>query len=135
MGGFNGQEVLSSAEEFDPVTNQWAYILPVTSARSGVSFVVYRNYLYTLGGFDGLARLSSGKQIFIWSSYAYNTQSFAWCLGKSVYPFVFSLLKLLTEIWFNLVLKPRQKCCVNFILVHFNHNLTLSIGQTLSFSR
>jgi len=73
VGGFNGQEVLSSAEVFDPSSNQWTYIHSMTSARSGVSLVAYRNCLYALGGFNGATRLNSGNQLFI-QSYSYFTQ-------------------------------------------------------------
>ena len=61
VGGFNGQEVLSSAEVFDVETNQWSYIHSMTSPRSGVSLVAFRDSLYALGGFNGFTRLSSGK--------------------------------------------------------------------------
>lgn len=62
MGGFNGQEVMRSAEMFDTRYNQWSYIPQMISARSGVSLVVYENSLYALGGFNGYIRLTSGEK-------------------------------------------------------------------------
>lgn len=61
VGGFNGQEVLSSAEMFDPRTGQWSFIRSMLSPRSGVSLIAYRDSLYALGGFNGYSRLNSGK--------------------------------------------------------------------------
>jgi len=60
VGGFNGQEVLDSAEVFDVETSQWTNIDSMISPRSGVSLVAFRDSLYALGGFSGVARLSSG---------------------------------------------------------------------------
>ncbi|VVD04922.1 unnamed protein product [Leptidea sinapis] len=37
VGGFNGQEVLSSAEVYDSETKQWSFIRSMLSPRSGVS--------------------------------------------------------------------------------------------------
>lgn len=62
VGGFNGQEVMSSAEVYDTVTNQWSFIPHMISARSGVSLVAFRNTLYALGGFNGFTRLTSGEK-------------------------------------------------------------------------
>ena len=61
-GGFNGQEVLSSAEVFDPQTSQWTFISCMQSARSGVSLLAHHGYLYALGGFNGYDRLKSGER-------------------------------------------------------------------------
>lgn len=61
VGGFNGHEVLNSAEVFDVKTNQWSYINSMNNPRSGVSLVAFRGSLYALGGFNGFRRLSSGN--------------------------------------------------------------------------
>lgn len=60
VGGFNGLEVLNSAEVFDVETNQWSNIHAMISPRSGVSLVAFRDSLYALGGYSGVMRLSSG---------------------------------------------------------------------------
>lgn len=62
MGGFNGQEVMNSAEVYDPLTNQWSFIPQMLSARSGVSLVAFQNTLYALGGFNGFTRLTTGEK-------------------------------------------------------------------------
>lgn len=62
VGGFNGQEVLRSAEVYDPSINQWSFITSMNEARSGVSLVAYNGYLYALGGFDGFERLPTCEQ-------------------------------------------------------------------------
>lgn len=59
-GGFNGQEVLSSAEVYDPCVNQWSLIASMSSARSGVCLIGYKDSIYALGGFNGYSRLSTG---------------------------------------------------------------------------
>ncbi|KAJ8867985.1 hypothetical protein PR048_031794 [Dryococelus australis] len=60
-GGFNGTEVLSSVEVFDPVSLQWTLINPMSRCRSGVSLIAYEDRLYAMGGFDGSTRLDSGE--------------------------------------------------------------------------
>lgn len=53
-------EVLSSAEVYNPQTRQWTYITSMNTARSGVSLVEHKGYLYALGGFNGTTRLNTG---------------------------------------------------------------------------
>lgn len=65
VGGFNGQEVLSSAEVFDADTKQWSFIRSMLSPRSGVSLIAYRDCLYALGGFNGYSRLNTGLSILL----------------------------------------------------------------------
>lgn len=62
VGGFNGQEVMCSAEMFDISTSQWSYIPHMSSARSGVSLVAFKNALYAIGGFNGYTRLTTGEK-------------------------------------------------------------------------
>lgn len=59
MGGFNGYEVMSSAEMYDEVSNQWTFIPRMVSPRSGVSLVAHENTLFALGGFNGYTRLTT----------------------------------------------------------------------------
>jgi hypothetical protein len=44
---------LSSAERYNPQTNQWQPIVAMTSRRSGVGLAVVNGQLYAVGGFDG----------------------------------------------------------------------------------
>lgn len=64
-GGFNGQDLLSCAEVFDPGTLQWTCITHMQNLRSGVSLLAHHGYLYALGGFsghNGNGRLKSGER-------------------------------------------------------------------------
>lgn len=80
VGGFNGQEVLSSAEVFDPETKQWSFIRSMLSPRSGVSLIAYRDCLYALGGFNGYSRLNTGKLL---DTLQYLYHDFHFFLGKT----------------------------------------------------
>lgn len=60
-GGFNGQQVLNSAECYDPDTDVWTNITDMSSQRSGVRLVAYFNQIYVIGGFNGSARLATGN--------------------------------------------------------------------------
>ena len=56
-GGFNGNEVLSSAEVYDPISNQWTLIPSMSRPRSGVQLVQFEDrYLFAIGGNDGQTR-------------------------------------------------------------------------------
>ena len=60
VGGFDGHTCLDSAEQYNPVTDQWSRLQNMSSARSGVSLVTFQDNIYALGGFDGQDRLQSG---------------------------------------------------------------------------
>ncbi|GFT07690.1 kelch-like protein 10 [Trichonephila clavipes] len=62
-GGFNGTQVLDSAECYDPTTDEWTLIPNMNTPRSGVKAVAFRNYLYVIGGFNGSNRLSTGTLV------------------------------------------------------------------------
>ncbi|KAM6110647.1 septin-4 [Pterocles gutturalis] len=68
-GGFNGPNFLSTAEVYDPRTNQWIFITPMGS-RSGAGVIAYGNKVYVGGGFDGITHLRSTE--------AYNPTTNAW---------------------------------------------------------
>lgn len=40
IGGYDGQDFLSSVESFDPDTGQWTEVTEMTSGRSGVGVAV-----------------------------------------------------------------------------------------------
>lgn len=61
-GGFNGGECLNSGEVYDPETNQWTFIPPMNSSRSGLGVVAYEGEIYALGGFNGVARMNSAEK-------------------------------------------------------------------------
>ena len=59
MGGFDGQNSLSTVERYDPVKNAWEAVAPMSAARDGSAAVVVDGKLYVMGGFDGQNELSS----------------------------------------------------------------------------
>lgn len=61
-GGFNGGECLNSGEVYDPETNQWTFIPPMNSSRSGLGVVGYEGEIYAFGGFNGVARMNSAEK-------------------------------------------------------------------------
>ena len=61
-GGFNGHECLSTAESFDPLTNQWTLLEPMRNRRSGIGVIAYKGEIYALGGFNGITRMNTGEK-------------------------------------------------------------------------
>lgn len=73
-GGFNGMDVLQSVERYCPISNCWEYVDPMRSPRSGVGIIAHENYIYALGGFDGVDRLKTGSShLFVIVQYEYNS--------------------------------------------------------------
>jgi len=62
MGGFDGQNRLSSVERYDPATNAWEAVAPMSTARSYSAAAVFDGKLYVMGGFDGQRRLLSSVE-------------------------------------------------------------------------
>ena len=53
VGGVDDDgNLLSSVEAFDPQTNSWAAVAPMSTARSCFSFAVVSGKLYAVGGED-----------------------------------------------------------------------------------
>ena len=50
---------MSSAECFDPETNQWSAVVAMNSRRSGVGLAVVNGQLLAVGGFDGTTYLKT----------------------------------------------------------------------------
>ena len=63
IGGFDGDHCLSSAERYDPSTNQWTLLPRLSAPRSGVAVRSIHGSLLAVGGFDGHSRLVSGEQL------------------------------------------------------------------------
>lgn len=49
VGGYDGINQLSSAEKYDPDTDQWHVISSMNLPRSALSLAVVSNKVYTLG--------------------------------------------------------------------------------------
>lgn len=52
IGGDKNNTRLSTVQGYNPDTNRWQEVAPLSIARSGVSAVADRNYLYAVGGFS-----------------------------------------------------------------------------------
>jgi kelch-like protein 17 (actinfilin)/kelch-like protein 20 len=62
MGGFDGQNRLSSVERYDPATNAWEAVAPMSTARRDLATAVFDGKLYVMGGHDGQRRLLSSVE-------------------------------------------------------------------------
>lgn len=59
VGGRDDATELSSAESYDPKTNQWTPVVAMNSRRSGVGLAVVNGQLLAVGGFDGTTYLKT----------------------------------------------------------------------------
>ena len=59
FGGYDGSNVLSSCEVYDPASDRWRAIAPMGSKRSALAAAVVGGLLYVIGGKDGSNHLSS----------------------------------------------------------------------------
>ena len=59
IGGCTGEDILNSVEVFDIETQEWTFGPSMSTPRSGVKAVVYRQKIFVLGGLDGDQRLRS----------------------------------------------------------------------------
>ena len=57
MGGSDGQNRLSSVERYDPETNAWEAVAPMSMARCPSAAAVVDGKLYVMGGFNGRQNL------------------------------------------------------------------------------
>lgn len=55
VGGRDGASCLRTVECYDPHTNKWTMIAPLTRRRGGVGVAVASGYLYAMGGQDAPA--------------------------------------------------------------------------------
>lgn len=58
IGGFNGNERLSSMECYHPENNAWTILPSMETGRSGAGVAALNQYIYVVGGFDGRVQLS-----------------------------------------------------------------------------
>ncbi|KAH6934153.1 hypothetical protein HPB50_021052 [Hyalomma asiaticum] len=58
-GGFNGQKVLFSVEEYTPSSDTWCMVRQLPSPRCSHQMAVLDGRIYVIGGYDGRHRLSS----------------------------------------------------------------------------
>lgn len=58
VGGYDGVADLSSAECYNPLTNNWTNITPMGTKRSCLGICAFDGLLYVCGGYDGASCLS-----------------------------------------------------------------------------
>lgn len=59
VGGWCSGDAISSVERFDPQTNEWRMVAPMSKRRCGVGVAVLNSLLYAVGGHDGQSYLNS----------------------------------------------------------------------------
>jgi N-acetylneuraminic acid mutarotase len=59
MGGYNGNNWLSSVEKYNPETNAWLYVEPMQAIRSDACAVTYDGKIFVVGGTNGSETFSS----------------------------------------------------------------------------
>jgi hypothetical protein len=59
VGGWCSGDAIASVEMFDPSTNEWRAVAPMSKRRCGVGVGVLNNLLYAVGGHDGVSYLNS----------------------------------------------------------------------------
>ena len=75
-GGNDGNGyTLSSVEVFDPQTNAWTPLAPMSTARSAFAMAAVQRKLYAVGGFDGPPTSASAA---LATAEAYDPQQNRW---------------------------------------------------------
>ncbi|XP_015785870.1 kelch-like protein diablo [Tetranychus urticae] len=59
VGGWCSGDAISSVERYDPNTNEWRMVAPMSKRRCGVGVGVLNDLLYAVGGHDGQSYLNS----------------------------------------------------------------------------
>ena len=59
MGGWCSGDAISSVEKYDPGSNEWRLVAPMSKRRCGVGVAVLSDLLYAVGGHDGQSYLNS----------------------------------------------------------------------------
>ncbi len=55
VGGRDGSSCLRTVECYDPHTNRWTLVAPMSKRRGGVGVAVAHGFLYAFGGHDAPA--------------------------------------------------------------------------------
>ena len=56
VGGSDGTAALRTVEQYDPASNEWTTVAPLSVGREGVGLVAMQGALYALGGCDDQQR-------------------------------------------------------------------------------
>ncbi|XP_014669553.1 PREDICTED: kelch-like protein 20 [Priapulus caudatus] len=88
VGGWCSGDAISSVERYDPQTNEWRMVAPMSKRRCGVGVAVLNDLLYAVGGHDGQSYLNSieryDPQTNQWSSDVAPTSSCRTSVGVAV---------------------------------------------------
>ncbi|XP_013413752.1 kelch-like protein 20 [Lingula anatina] len=88
VGGWCSGDAISSVERYDPQTNEWRMVAPMSKRRCGVGVAVLNGLLYAVGGHDGQSYLNSieryDPQTNQWSSDVAPTSSCRTSVGVAV---------------------------------------------------
>ncbi|CAG0902024.1 unnamed protein product, partial [Cyprideis torosa] len=88
VGGWCSGDAIQSVERYDPQTNEWRMVAPMSKRRCGVGVVVLCDLLYAVGGHDGQSYLNSieryDPQTNQWSSEVAPTSSCRTSVGVAV---------------------------------------------------
>ena len=64
VGGWCSGDAISSVERYDPQSNEWRMVAPMSKRRCGVGVSVLNDLLYAVGGHDGQSYLNSIERYF-----------------------------------------------------------------------
>jgi len=88
VGGWCSGDAISSVERYEPQTNEWHMVAPMSKRRCGVGVSVLNDLLYAVGGHDGQSYLNSieryDPQTNQWSSDVAPTSSCRTSVGVAV---------------------------------------------------
>lgn len=62
VGGSDGQAPLNTVERYDPRSNKWAPVAPMSTRRKHLGCAVYDGQIYAVGGRDDCTELSSAER-------------------------------------------------------------------------
>lgn len=71
VGGWCSGDAIASVERYDPQTNTWIMVAPMSKRRCGVGCAVLSDLLYAVGGHDGQSYLNSIER--------YDPHTNQWC--------------------------------------------------------
>jgi len=77
IGGQNGDGVLNTTEEYDPVTNEWTSKTSMPTARSDFGIAVYQNKIYVIGGTTGPGE-TWGSSLITGATEVYDPETDTW---------------------------------------------------------
>lgn len=103
VGGYDGENDLSSAERYNPMTNEWQMITPMGTKRSCLGICAFDGLLYVCGGYDGASCLASVER---YGKKCLFNPKICFIL------FIFTLIDPLTGVWTSCpAMSTRRRYC------------------------